>query len=199
MKTEAEALRQNYELMETEELMDRYERGSLTDVANSVLRQVLRERGVADAKIVELSLGKDGAQTSTDPELASLSERLFARAIDFLVYGVIFIVGAPLNKALGSTSTGLILIFLIYLFYLLLADALPNGQSIGKKVLNISVVSKEAHLPCTPLRSIARNLCFLTSFVDWLFIFGRDRQRLGDKIAGSIVVRKARPSARGVL
>ena len=73
--------------------------------------------------------------------------------------------------------------------YLLLADALPGGRSLGKRMLGISVVSEASGRPCTITQSLVRNLLVVfLGPIDWLFIFGRKHQRLGDKVAGTIVI-----------
>jgi uncharacterized RDD family membrane protein YckC len=79
--------------------------------------------------------------------------------------------------------------------YLLLADALPHGQSFGKRVLDIAVIDQRTLQPCTFPQSLLRNLllAFLGIF-DWIFIFGGMRQRLGDMAAKTIVVRLKRPA-----
>jgi uncharacterized RDD family membrane protein YckC len=75
--------------------------------------------------------------------------------------------------------------------YFLFADALPNGQSIAKKLLNIQVVSKETMRPCTLSQSFLRNITAPLGIFDWASIFFDSRRRLGDYIASTIVVKKA--------
>lgn len=76
------------------------------------------------------------------------------------------------------------------IFYFLLSDALPNGQSIGKKLLNIQVVSNRTMNPCSLLQSFLRNITFPLGILDWVFIFFGAHRRLGDFIASTIVVKK---------
>lgn len=73
--------------------------------------------------------------------------------------------------------------------YILLADGTNGGRSIGKRWLDMRVVDARTGAPCTLIQSVARNILhpFLGP-LDWLFIFGRRRQRLGDIIAGTVVV-----------
>jgi hypothetical protein len=69
------------------------------------------------------------------------------------------------------------------------ADALDDGQSIGKRWLGIRVVDDITNAPCTFGQSFIRNLLLaVLGPIDWIFIFGERRQRLGDKAAGTIVV-----------
>jgi uncharacterized RDD family membrane protein YckC len=72
-----------------------------------------------------------------------------------------------------------------------ISDALEGGQSLGKKVFQISVIDMTLRRPCTPMKSLIRNLplAFL-GIIDWVFIFSEKRQRLGDMLANTIVVKK---------
>lgn len=56
MEIDAESLRIRYEQMETEELVELYRRGSLTELAFGVLDQALHERGVASS-VIQPKLG----------------------------------------------------------------------------------------------------------------------------------------------
>jgi uncharacterized RDD family membrane protein YckC len=69
---------------------------------------------------------------------------------------------------------------------------MPNGQSIGKKLLSIKVVNKLDGKDCTLVESFLRNITTIIPFVavlDMIMMFGNKRQRLGDRIADTIVVR----------
>ncbi len=73
--------------------------------------------------------------------------------------------------------------------YFVFSDALPNGQSLGKRPLGICVVSRSTGKPCSILQSFARNV--LSPFLgalDAILILGKKRQRLGDKIANTVVI-----------
>ncbi len=74
-------------------------------------------------------------------------------------------------------------------FYFLFADGLRGGQSLGKRWIGMHVVSERSGAPCTFGQSFVRNvlLAILGPF-DWIFIFGEQHQRLGDKVAGTVVV-----------
>ena len=75
--------------------------------------------------------------------------------------------------------------------YFLFSDSLPKGQSIGKKLLNIQVLSKETMKPCSLFQSFLRNITFPLGIFDWAPIFFGERRRLGDFIASTIVVKKS--------
>lgn len=76
------------------------------------------------------------------------------------------------------------------IIYFLLCDALPNGQSVGKILLNIQVVGKKTLTPCSVTQSFFRNITFPLGILDWIFIFFGEHRRLGDFIASTIVVKK---------
>jgi uncharacterized RDD family membrane protein YckC len=70
-----------------------------------------------------------------------------------------------------------------------------NGQTIGKKLLNIKVVrtdgSKASLGRIFWLRNVVNYILYIVPFyflVDWLFIFGERRQCVHDKIADTMVV-----------
>ncbi len=53
-----------------------------------------------------------------------------------------------------------------------------------------AVVDARTGQPCTFGQSFVRNLLLsILGFIDWLFIFGRKRQRLGDMAAPTLVIK----------
>lgn len=95
-----------------------------------------------------------------------------------------------LLDAVGFSSGALGMAAVLFsLAYYFLADGLPGGRSIGKRMLGMTVVHAETGLPCTMGQSFVRNvLLAVLGPLDWVFIFGEQHQRLGDKAAGTIVV-----------
>ena len=84
---------------------------------------------------------------------------------------------------------------LFYWFYFLIKDALPNGQSFGKKSMQLKVVSSKTGKNCTVVQSIIRNIVNYIPFVniaDALFAGRYKRQRIGDILARTIVIDDAR-------
>lgn len=68
-----------------------------------------------------------------------------------------------------------------------MADALPNGQSLGKRLLSIATVDRKTRKGCTLSQSLTRNAGVLV-VIDWVWIFMESRTRLGDMFAKTIVV-----------
>ena len=126
-----------------------------------------------------------------DYELASLKDRIFAQIIDYVIAGLIVIVASlPLlvGEILGIASIGTA--FFLAFMYLLFSDGLSGGQSLGKKAMRIAVVNADSGEPCGFIGSALRNLSLnFLGIIDWIFIVGDRRQRLGDMIANTRVVK----------
>ena len=123
-------------------------------------------------------------------ELASLWERWFGQFLDAVIYCVFIIVGVILATFAGLTEIGVVIGIILFLLYYLFQDGLGNGQSYGKRIVKTKVIDSRSGSPCTFGQSFIRNLLLsILGFIDWLFIFGEKRQRLGDKAAKTFVVK----------
>jgi uncharacterized RDD family membrane protein YckC len=126
-------------------------------------------------------------------KLADVWQREVAQTIDFLISFAIFALCLNISNALqleGSSSE--ILIILIPFIYYAFSDGFPKGQSIGKRLFNISVIDKESGEYCTFLKSFLRNAFTpITGILDVLIILFKRRRRLGDIFAGTIVVKNS--------
>ncbi|MEC4676937.1 MAG: RDD family protein [Nitrospirota bacterium] len=122
--------------------------------------------------------------------------RTAAKAVDFIL---IVAVAAIIPKA-GHLAG---------LAYLLLGDGFGYGESIGKKLINLRVVSTETDGPCSFKDSILRNSTLAAGYIFWfvpwigwifsilvfalefiLVLGSRDGKRLGDELADTIVIKK---------
>ena len=129
-------------------------------------------------------------------ELASLWERWLGQFLDTVIYCVFIIVGVILATFAGLTEIGVVVGIILSLLYLLFQDGLGNGQSYGKRIVKTKVIDSRSGLPCTFGQSFIRNLLLsILGFIDWLFIYGDKRQRLGDKAAKTLVVKFTEQSA----
>lgn len=130
-------------------------------------------------------------------ELASLGARLGGQILDSLI-AIAGIVIAAIVSAVSPTLGGLAMLaaILFAFLYILLADGLEGGQSYGKRMVNTAVVDATSGEPCTFGKSFLRNLLLaFLGVIDWVFILGEKRQRLGDKAANTIVIKS--PSSNG--
>jgi uncharacterized RDD family membrane protein YckC len=115
---------------------------------------------------------------------AELTTRLLAFIIDIIIYVAIF-------YGLGGLG------HFIAMLYILFRDGFFGGQSIGKKILGLRV----AHLDGRKIGfvdSSFRNITFIFYFLvpvtvvieGFFALFHPQKQRLGDRIANTVVIRK---------
>ena len=124
------------------------------------------------------------------PIYASRGSRLGGQLIDAGIILIPIVIAAFLTAV--SETIGTIAFVAALLFgigYYFFADAMRGGQSFGKRAVDAAVIHAETGQPCTAGQSFVRNLLlYILGPIDWIFIFGERHQRLGDKLAGTIVV-----------
>ncbi|WP_225491270.1 RDD family protein [Vibrio vulnificus] len=125
--------------------------------------------------------------------MASPGRRCVGDWLDLVITGFIFVLSLWLltqmdvdvdveAARIGSVS--------LSVAYFLFCDCLPNGQSMGKRLVGLSVKSARTGQDCNVIQSIFRNaLGALLGPIDSLFILGKKRQRLGDKLVNTIVIK----------
>lgn len=149
-------------------------------------------------------------QTSLDFAIAGVGSRFLALALDTLIQTLVgFIVGMVGGMVVAGLSVAapksgiwgmailVLFFFLLYFGYFAFFEIIWNGQTPGKRKAGIRVI-KDSGRPLTAAESIARNLLRI---VDWLPAFyaigiasallTKENKRLGDLVAGSLVVREA--------
>src|ERR1039458_690012 len=140
--------------------------------------------------------------------LAGIGSRFIAILVDYLIWGFVFlilgIVAAIIIPALhffGGVSANwaigifVLIIFLLQWGYFALFEAFGNGRTPGKRVARIRVI----HQSCRGINfveSLARNLVRFVDYLPGFYAVGivaiflsRRNQRLGDMVAGTLVVR----------
>ena len=70
-----------------------------------------------------------------------------------------------------------------------LMDGFKNGQGFGKKLLSLQVLRLKDGKPCTFKDSFIRRLTGVFQPLDFLWTLGKNRQRMGDKLAETVVVK----------
>lgn len=188
-------LREYYERQDTEELLA-IARKDLTEEARRVLQEVLAGRNVApEATIAARSdaLDQQARHTKEADRLASRWRRCLAFVVD--VWGAIIIFTillSPLRWISAAIHVNVVLS--VWLVYFLLRDGIPELY-LGKRLFSIRTVHARSSRSCTWLRSIWRNVMHLFFWVDALLILSSHKMRLGDMLAGTIVI-KAEPEHR---
>jgi uncharacterized RDD family membrane protein YckC len=143
--------------------------------------------------------------------VAGIGSRFLALAIDTLIQigaglvlgiivGVLGVTGALLGfrqHALWLLALFGAIVFFLMFGYFACFEILWNGQTPGKRMIGIRVV-KESGRPLTPSETIGRNLFRIVDQLPAFYAIGvlvalmnAQNKRLGDLIAGSIVVRES--------
>lgn len=146
-------------------------------------------------------------QTLLDFPLAGIGSRFLALALDTLIQSLVLIV-LGLFAALAITSGGvavqtagvwisaiaILVVFIVYAGYFAFFEAVWNGQTPGKRLLKLRVI-QESGRPINPYQAITRNLMRLVDSLPFLYGIGcltvllnRQNKRLGDFVAGTVVV-----------
>lgn len=127
---------------------------------------------------------------SKSPVLPSRVTRFLGQFLDGLI-GIAPVFGA-IVVMINNESLGVVLLVVTGIFavlYYFLADALQNGQSWAKRLLGMAVVDARTGAPCSLGQSFVRNfLLAVLGPLDWIFILGGEKRRLGDLAAGTQVV-----------
>lgn len=145
---------------------------------------------------------------SIEMPVAGIGSRFIAIVVDYLIWAVLIFVFSllgvvilPAVHAFGGVSANwivgivLLVIFLFHWGYFTLFEAFGNGCTPGKRAAKIRVIHRSGRA-ISFVEALARNL---VRFVDYLpsfyavgvvaMFFSRRNQRLGDMVAGTLVVR----------
>ena len=146
-------------------------------------------------------------QTALEFAIAGIGSRFLALAVDTLIQivtGLVVLIGSgllasslPRFFARGSVWYVALLIlffFSLYFGYFAFFEDIWNGQTPGKRFIGIRVI-KDSGRPLTPSESVARNLLRIVDQMPGFYAVGmvsvllsRQNKRLGDFVAGTIVV-----------
>ena len=133
--------------------------------------------------------------------------RGLAYSLDFAIRFVVVVVGAMLLSRIQGMGTGLwmVLLFAIEWIYPIVFELLPGAATPGKRAMGL-LVMMDTGLPVTPSASVTRNLLRGADFMPFMFAFGllsmllrRDFKRLGDIVAGTVVVHAEQVRLAGAL
>lgn len=136
-----------------------------------------------------------------DYPVAGLFDRILAFLLDGVVIFALLFFISWLDDRLALPLWVNVLFFLPVFFYHLIYEIIMNGQSPGKRALNIKVVRLDGESPTIGnyiLRWILGPIDFLiiASVAITCILFSKNGQRLGDLAAGTTVVKLQREVAR---
>ncbi|MEH2058087.1 MAG: RDD family protein [Nostoc sp.] len=152
--------------------------------------------------------------------LAGIGNRAWALLIDYHVLAVILvgfftawsIISVPLGDfwvdIFGTSVTlwlmaiAILVSFIIYISYFVFFETLWFGQTPGKRVAKIRVVRDDGRLiglQQATLRALLRPFDETLFIGAFLIILGRREKRLGDLVAGTIVIQAQTPTASATL
>ena len=130
-----------------------------------------------------------------------IGARIGAQIVDSIIMVILFFIGMAIASAGASAESGGVALVGILLggfaalFYAFLLEGAWDGYTVGKKLFGIKVV-KETGDSCGYGGAFVRNLLRI---IDGLFYYvigfiamaaSDKRQRIGDRIAGTVVVRE---------
>lgn len=143
--------------------------------------------------------------------VAGIGSRFLALALDTLIQAGFGLMMLIVLAVLGITTRGLgwrgqglwlmatfgFIVFLLMFGYFAIFEIVWNGQTPGKRLVGIRAV-KETGRPLTPSETIGRNLLRIVDQLPALYAVGMvvallnaKNKRLGDFVAGSVVVRES--------
>jgi uncharacterized RDD family membrane protein YckC len=130
---------------------------------------------------------------------AGMPARAMAYAIDAIIRAFVYLGLLLVLLQVGGLGAGiaLMLVFALEWLYPIVFELLPGAATPGKRTLGLQVVM-DTGLPVTPAASVVRNLLRVADFLPFAFFAGllamllrRDAKRLGDVVAGTLVVHAA--------
>lgn len=144
--------------------------------------------------------GREPTRGDTDV----IGARIGAQLVDTIIAGVIIYLSVVLFGGVGQSPgetaagglLGLFVGFAAVLFYFFILEGIWDGQTVGKRLLGIKVV-KENGDECDIGTSFVRNLLRIIDAIFYYLVgflvmaFTDNRQRIGDLLAGSVVVRES--------
>jgi uncharacterized RDD family membrane protein YckC len=156
---------------------------------------------------------KTAQNIDIDYEVAGVGERTLARLIDFgfflALYLIALIIYNLIEKAVGSRLAGEVIGIVygsLFVFYDLACETLMNGQSFGKRIMKIKVISLDGGRPRFSqylLRWLFRIVDFTISFQLCGLLSAaltEKQQRVGDIVAGTTLIKTSpRTKARNIV
>ena len=80
-----------------------------------------------------------------------------------------------------------------WIFGIFFMDGIGNGAGFGKRLLSLQIVRLKDGEPANFKDAFIRRFSSIFQPIDWLFACGKERQRMGDKLAKTVVVQLDSP------
>ena len=137
-------------------------------------------------------------------KLASRWARLGAFLLDIgllgFCQGLLILSGFPLFEIFDNFNSSHIasdmtsvsigtLSFILWGFGLFFMDGVKKGGGFGKRLLSLQIVRLEDGEPTNFKDAFVRRFVGIFQPIDWLFAVGKEKQRMGDKLAKTVVVK----------
>ncbi|MCD0487022.1 RDD family protein [Pedobacter sp. MC2016-14] len=131
--------------------------------------------------------------------VAGIGERLAASSIDLGIFWILYFLGVLIALSIGQKDETVIIVLVViyascFIFYSLLCEIFMNGQSVGKKILKIKVISLDGGQPGLgqfAIRWLFRILDVYTTGVIGIttIVMTDKKQRVGDIVAGTTLIK----------
>jgi uncharacterized RDD family membrane protein YckC len=154
--------------------------------------------------------------------LAGIGNRAYALIVDYIVLGLILIIlltawallsftfvdlinnlgGSNRNVALWLIAIQILISFTIYVGYFVFFETLWQGQTPGKRFVKIRVLGddgKPVQLQQATLRALLRPIDDIAFIGVFLIMLTQREKRLGDWVAGTIVIQEEHSNSAGNL
>ena len=146
--------------------------------------------------------------------LAGIGNRCLALLIDYLIWtltliGILLIwyiialyfleFFLDLNIQLWLTGISILILFVVYTSYFVFFETFWQGQTPGKRYAKIRVVRDNGQpvgLTQSLMRSLLRPVDDILFFGVLLIIFGRNEKRIGDWVAGTLVIQEVQTAKK---
>jgi uncharacterized RDD family membrane protein YckC len=133
-------------------------------------------------------------------DYADIFQRAVATIIDqiliSIVIGILFVAGVVSTGAsIGAIFTVVGISYVLWIIYYTYFEG-TSGQTIGKRVMNIRTISADGG-QLSMAQAFVRNILRIVDYLPTLYILGiilffvtSEHQRIGDMVAGTVVVRE---------
>ncbi len=88
-----------------------------------------------------------------------------------------------------TISTMVFLSAALWIFGIFFMDGVKNGAGFGKKLLSLRIVRLKDGKPANFKDAFIRRFSAIFQPIDWLFALGKEKQRMGDKLAETVVIK----------